>query len=160
MRRVVGSLGLAAVLGLTACGGGSGDTTAAAPPTTVYVAAPTTTILTGNDQASTPFCQLAKTYNDKYSSLATSLNDPAKLKVAATDAESAIRQAKDKAPAEIKADVNVVATTAGQLLAALQKSNFDYRNTSPTDLAKLQDPAFQTSLGRLLAYGQAHCGLT
>jgi len=159
MRRALGSLGLVTVLALTACGGGSDDKKAAAP-TTTFVPAPTTTVLTGNDQASTPFCQLAKTYNDKSEGLTTSLNDPVKLKAASTDAESAIRQAKDKAPAEIKADVSAVAITASQLLAALQKSNFVFANTSPSDLAKLQDPAFQASLGRLLAYGQAHCGLS
>ncbi len=149
---------MVAVLGLTACGGG--DKKAAAPPTTAYVPAPTTTLLTGNDQASTPFCQLAKTYSDKSDTLTASLNDPVKLKAASTDAESAIRQAKDKAPAEIKPDVSVVSTTAGQLLAALQKSNFVFANTSASDLAKLQDPGFQASLSRLLAYGQAHCGIS
>jgi hypothetical protein len=156
---MVGSLGLVAVLGLTACGG-SGDKKAAAPTTTtVYVAAPTTTLLTGNDQAGTAFCQQAKTFQTKYNALLPSLNDPVKLKAASTDLDSSITQAKATAPAAIKADVNVVAATASQILAALQKTNFDFKNT-PDAVTKLQDPAFQASLDRVLAYGQAHCGLT
>src|ERR687897_231130 len=57
--------------------------------------------------------------------LLPSVNDPVKLRAATTDAESAIRQAQATAPAEIKADVTVVATTAREALAALQRNNFD-----------------------------------
>jgi hypothetical protein len=160
MRRLVVSFGVVAALGLTACGGGSGKSTAAATTTTPTTVAPvTTTVATGNDQAGTQFCMLAKTYNDKYNSLLSSLGDPTKLKSVATDAESAIRQAQTTAPAAIKADVTVVATTASQVLAALQKANFVFGNTAPAEVAKLQDPGFQASLARLVAYGQAHCGL-
>ncbi|MDQ2827130.1 MAG: hypothetical protein M3Y04_09260 [Actinomycetota bacterium] len=158
MRRVVGSLGLVAVLALTACGG-SGDKKAAAPTTTVYVAAPTTTLLTGNDQAGTAFCQQTKNFQAKYNALLPSVNDPVKLKAASTDLDSSLSQAKSTAPPEIKGDVNVVATTASQVLAALQKTNFVFANSTDA-VTKLQDPAFQTSLDRVLAYGQAHCGLS
>jgi len=117
-----------------------------------------TTIIQGHDQAGTPFCQLAKTYTDKYSVLLSSASDPVKLKAATTDAEAAIRQAQATAPAEIKPDVTVVATTASQVLAALQKNNFDVTKTP--EVSKLQDPAFQASFAKLNAYGQAHCGIS
>lgn len=157
MRRLVVTLGVAAALGLSACGGSDSQKTAATtvPPVT---AAPTTTILTGNDQAGTPFCKLAKTYTEKYGTLLSSAGDPAKLKAATTDAESAIRQAQATAPPEIKPDVTVVATTAGQVLAGLQKNNFDLGKTP--EVSKLQDPAFQSSFTKLTTYGQAHCGLS
>jgi hypothetical protein len=158
MRRLVVTMGLVAVLGLTACGGGSdGKDKAAAttvpPPTTP----PTTVLVSGNDQANTPFCKLAKTYTEKYSTLLASAGDPAKLKAATTDAESAIRQAQTTAPAEIKPDVTVVATTAGQVLTALQKNSFDIGKTP--EVSKLQEPGFQTSFANLNRYTQAHCGL-
>jgi hypothetical protein len=155
MRRLVVSVGLAAVLGLTGCGGGSDDEKAAPPPTT---SPPVTTSPVGNDQASTPFCQLAKTYTEKFAALLPSASDPVKLKAATTDAESAIRQAKATAPAEIKADVTVVATTASDALTALQKNNFDLSKT-PDAVTKLQDPAFQASFAKLNNYARAHCGL-
>ncbi len=150
---------MVAVLALTGCGGGSSGTKAAPTTTTVYVAAPTTTLLTGNDQASTPFCQQSRIFQAKYTALAPSLNDPVKLRAASTDLDASLTQAKSTAPTEIKADVAVVATTASQVLAALQKSNFVFANT-PDAVTKLQDPTFQASLDRVLAYGQAHCGLS
>ena len=153
MRRLVLSVGLAAVLGLTGCGGGGDDDDAAPAQTTP---APATTALLGNDQAGTPFCGLARTYTEKFSTLLTVANDPVKLRAATTDAEAAIRQAQSSAPAEIKADVTAVATTAAQVLAALQRNNFDLAKTS--DVTKLQEPAFQTSLANLTRYARAHCG--
>ena len=153
MRRLVVSLGLVAVLGLTGCGGGDDDDAAPAPTT----AAPSTTALVGNDQAGTPFCGLARTYTEKFSTLLAVANDPAKLKAATTDAEAAIRQAQTTAPAEIKSDVGVVATTAKEVLAALQKNNFDLSKTP--EVSKLQEPRFQTSLASMNRYARAHCGV-
>jgi hypothetical protein len=152
MRRFVVSLGLAAALALTGCGGGSDDDAAPAQTT----AAPTTAAV-GNDQAGTPFCGLARTYNEKFSTLLTVANDPVKLRAATTDAEAAIRQAQSTAPAEVKPDVTVVATTAGQVLAGLQKNNFDLSRT--TEVTKLQEPAFQAALANLNRYARAHCGV-
>ncbi len=154
MRRLVVTIGLAAALALTGCGGGGDDEDAAPAPTTV---APSTTALIGNDQAGTPFCGLARTYTEKFSTLLTVANDPAKLRAATTDAESAIRQARTQAPAEIKADVTRVAETASQVLAALQKNNFDLGRTS--EITKLQEPAFQASLANMNRYARAHCGV-
>jgi hypothetical protein len=153
MRRLVVSVGLAAVVGLTGCGGGSDKK--AAPTSTLPTV---TTTPVGNDQASTPFCQLAKTYTEKFAALLPSANDPVKLRAATTDAEAAIRQAKATAPTEIKADVNVVANTAGDALAALQKKNFVLAD-APEAVTKLQEPAFQTAFDNLTKFTRAHCGV-
>jgi ABC-type glycerol-3-phosphate transport system substrate-binding protein len=155
MGRLMGSVALAAVLGLTACGGGGSDDKAA--QTTPSSAAPATTAAVGNDQAGTPFCQLARTYTEKYNTLLANASDPVKLRAVTTDAESAIRQAQASAPAEVKADVTVVASTASQVLAALQKNNFDLAKTP--EVSKLQDPGFQTSFANLNRYARAHCGV-
>ncbi len=154
MRRLFLSVGLVAVLGLAACGGGdSGDD--AAPATTT--APPPTAAVVGNDQAGTPYCGLARTYTEKFSTILASANDPVRLRAVTTDAEAAIRQAQSTAPAEIKSDVTVVATTARQVLTALQKNNFDLAGTS--EITKLQEPAFQTSLANMNRYARAHCGV-
>ncbi len=154
MRRLVLTLGLAAVLGLAGCGGGDSDDDAAPAPTT---APPPTAAVVGNDQASTPFCGLARTYTEKFNTILASASDPVKLRAVTTDAESAIRQAQSTAPAEIKPDVTVVATTATQVLNALQKNNFDLAKTG--EVTKLQEPAFQTSFANLNRYARAHCGV-
>ncbi len=156
MPRLPVTLALVVVIGLFGCGGDSEETatTTTLPPTT---AAPTTALPTGNDQAGTPFCALARTYNEKANGIATSAGDPAKLRAAVTDAESAIRRAKDVAPASIKADVTKVATTASEVMAGLQKNNYDLAATP--EVTKLQDPAFQKSFGAVYAYARAHCGI-
>ena len=148
-------MGLTAVLGLAGCGGGGSDDDAAPASSTIP---PPTTALVGNDQIGTPFCQLARTYTEKFSGLLIAANDPVKLRAATTDAESAIRQAQATAPAEIKADVTVVATAAKDALTALQKNNFDLSRT-PEALTRLQEPAFQTSFASLNRYSRAHCGV-
>lgn len=161
MRRLVVTVGVAALLGLTACSSGSGDKTAAESTTTVPPSIPATTttlLVKGNDQASTPFCQLAVTYSERFAAVLPSASDPAKLKAATTDAESAIRQAQSTAPAAIKPDVTVVASTARQVLVALQKNNFDISKTP--EITKLQDPTFQDAFANLNRYTQAHCGLS
>ena len=154
MRRLFLSVGLAAILGLTGCGGGDSDDEAA--PTTTTAPQPTAAVV-GNDQAGTPFCGLARTYTEKFSTILAAANDPVKLKAVTTDAEAAIRQAQSTAPAEIKRDVTVVATTAGQVLKALQKNNYDLAGTS--EITKLQEPAFQTSLANMNRYARARCGI-
>ncbi len=153
MRRLVVSLSLVAVLGLAGCGGGGDDDAAPAQTT----AAPSTTAAVGNDQAGTPFCGLARTYTEKFSTLLAVANDPTKLRAATTDAEAAIRQAQTTAPAEIKSDVGVVANTAKDVLAALQKNNFDLSRTP--EVAKLQEPGFQAALASMNRYARAHCGV-
>jgi len=156
MRRPFFALALVAVLALGACGGKSAEKTAATtlPPTT---AAPVDTVARGSDQAGTPFCQLAKTYSDKSDAIAVSITDPVALKAAATDAEAAIRQAQAVAPAAVKSDVAKVAKTASEVLAGLKKSNYAFANTP--ELAKIQDPAFQSSLTKVTDYARAHCGV-
>ena len=154
MRRLVVVIGLAAGLALTGCGK-KGDSSEKAAATTTLP--PTTAVAVGSDQAGTPFCQLARTYTEKYGTLLLAAGDPAKLKAATTDAESAIRQAQSQAPAEIKSDVAVVATTAKEVLAALQKNNFDLSKTP--EVSKLQEPGFQASLANMNRYARAHCGV-
>lgn len=154
MRRLVVSIGLAALLGLTGCGGGDSDDDAA--PVTTSPPPSTAVVPANNDQAGTPFCKLAKTFIDRIPNLTTA--NGATLRSATTDAESAIRQARDTAPAEIKSDVTVVAATASQALAGLQRNNFD-RNKTP-EMALLNDQNFRLSLSKVLLYAQAHCGLS
>ncbi len=151
MRRLLGTLGLIGALALTACGGGSDDK---ASPTT---AGPVTTAAIGNDQAGTPFCGLARTLEPKLTAVVANLSDKAKLRTAATDAEATISQAQGAAPAEIKTDVNTVATTAGTVLAALRKNDFDLAKTP--EFSKLQEPAFQNAYGNVNRWARAHCGV-
>ena len=98
MRRLVVTLGLVAVLGLTGCGGGGDDDDAAPAQTT---AAPATTALVGNDQAGTPFCGLARTYTEKFSTLLAVANDPTKLRASFGGYESVFDRGKQSGPTHL-----------------------------------------------------------
>ncbi len=152
MRRLLGTLGLLGALAVGGCGGGSGDDKAS--PTT---AAPATTAAVGNDQAGTPFCGLARTLEPKLTAVLANLSDKVKLRAAAADAESTITQAQNTAPTEIKADVGTLATTAGSVLAALRKNDFDISKTPES--SKLQEPGFITAYTNVNRYTRAHCGV-
>ena len=158
MRRLAASLGLIAALALTACGGGDDDDAAPATTTAPATTAAPAADVRGNDQAGTPFCQLARTYTEKSSTLLAAANDPPRLRAATTDAEAAIRQAQATAPAEIKTDVTTVATAAREVLTLLERNNFDLSRT-PEAVGKLTEPKFQTSLANLNRYARAHCGV-
>jgi hypothetical protein len=153
MRRFLGTLGLLGALALAGCGGGSDDKGTAAATTV----APATTVAVGNDQATTPFCGLARTLEPKLTAVVANLSDKTKLRAAATDADTTISQAQSTAPAAIKSDVTVVASTASTVLAALRKNDFDVSKTP--EFSKLQEPAFATAFANVNAYTRAHCGV-
>ena len=153
MRRFLGTLGLIGALALSGCGGGGDDDDKA----TATTAAPATTAAVGNDQAGTPFCGLARTLEPKLTAVVANLSDKAKLRTATADAETTISQAQSTAPAEIKADVTTVASTASTVVAALRKNDFDVSKTP--EFSKLQEPAFQNAFANVNRYTRAHCGV-
>jgi len=155
MRRLRVSLGLVALLALAGCGRGDSDQTA--PTTVPPTVAPTTTLPRGSDEAATPFCGLARTYAEKSTAVQAEAKDPAKVRAAATDAESAIPRAQAVAPAAVKADVAVVARTVADVLATLRTNN--YAVNAPSVQAKVLDAAFLKSFTAVYAYARAHCGV-
>lgn len=148
---------------LVLLGGCSGDDKdkASSTPTTSASAVTTTgrpvdSSFTGQNSAQ--FCTLAKTYNDRFSTVNTA-STPAQLRIVAQEGRTAINQAASAAPAEIKADVQVIANTFGALIGELEKVNFDVSKMSPTAVSSLQAPEFQTSTTRFQAYLRSVCGI-
>jgi hypothetical protein len=128
------------------------STSVAPLPTTVV---PVNTSFTG--QGSAQFCALAKTYSDKFANVGTA-NTPAQLRSISQDASTAISQAAAAAPAEIKADAQVVSNAFVALFAELQRANFDITKVSPTAFTSLQTPEVSTATTRFQAYLRTVCG--
>ncbi len=164
MRSTLVTCGLALVL-LTGCSSGGGKDTASSTPTTAAPAAtgPSTTVrpvdtsFTGQNSAQ--FCTLAKTYNERFSNV-NAASSPAQLRTAAQEGRTAINQAASAAPAEIKPDVQVIATAFTALFTELEKANFDVSKMSPAALSSLQAPEFQASTTRFQAYLRTVCGIS
>jgi hypothetical protein len=153
--RLLATCGLAAAL-LAGCS--SDDNKATTAPTTAgttAAAGPTTTVrpvdtsFTG--QNSGQFCDLAKTYNDRFAKVGAATT-PAQLKTVSQDARNAISQAAAVAPSEIKNDATIVSNGFSSLFTELDKANYDVTKVSPGAFGALQSPEFQTASIRLQAY--------
>ena len=162
--KVLAACGIA-LLVLTGCSGGDDDKSAA--PTTAPSGAantgPTTTVrpvdtsFTG--QNSTQFCALARTYNERFTSVSGN-STPAQLRTLSREGQTAISQAVSAAPAEIKKDVEVIANTFNVFLAELEKVNFEAARLSPNALQALSAPEFQQATLRFQSYSRTVCGVS
>ena len=161
MRRTLAACGLA-LLVLAGCSGGDDDTATPAPSTTAPAAAggPTTSLRTVDTnftgQGSAEFCNLARTYTERSSQLGPSAT-PAQLRTVAREGQTAINQALNAAPAEIKNDVQIIATAFGGLLTDLETANYDVTKVAPASFARLQAPEFGTASQRFQAYVRNVC---
>lgn len=147
-----------ALILLSACGGG-GDKKEAAPTTAApaATAAPgASTAPTFSGQGSAQFCGLARTYNERFTSVSPNAT-PAQLRTVAREGQTALTEAVRSAPAEIKADLEVLARTFTTLLAELEKVNFEITRLPPAAIQALSTPEFQASTVRFQAYLRDVC---
>lgn len=156
--------GAVALLVMAGCSGG--DDKDAATGTTAPAATtggPTTTIRPVNTsftgQNSAQFCTLAKTYNERFSKVSANPT-PAELRTVTREGQTAITQAVNAAPPEIKKDVEVISAAFTTLLAELEKVNFEAARLPPAALGSLSAPEFAQSTTRFQAYIRNVCGVT
>ena len=157
MRRALAAVALLTLL-LAGCSDDSDDDSAAGTTTTV---ASTTSISVDTNftgEGSERFCELARTYRERLDELGTT--DPTQLRALATEAETAIKEAQEVAPEEIKGDVQLVAAASISFFEVLAAANYDLTKVSPDALSGLQRPEVQASTQRLTAYTQNVCGIT
>ena len=150
-----------ALLVLTGCSSGGDDKDAApaastAPTTTVRPADPNFT-----GQGSAEFCALARTYTERSANVGNpASSSPAQLRTLANEGRTAITQAANAAPLEIKADVQLIATTFTALLAELEKVNYDFAKITPAVFAPLQTPEFGRASQRFQVYTRDVCKIS
>ena len=153
-----------ALIVMTGCSGGDDDNDAASNTTAPPAATgPTTTVLSTNTsftgQNSAQFCGLARTYNERFSKVSANPT-PAELRTVTREGQTAITQAVNAAPAEIKRDVEVIATAFNGLLAELEKVNFEVARLPPAAFGSLSTPEFTQATTRFNAYARNVCGVT
>lgn len=161
IRSTLAACGLA-LLVLTSCSSGDDDKEAAPAASTTAPAGPTTTLPavtpTFTGQGSAEFCGLARTYTDRFASVGSpTASSPAQLRTLANEGKTAITQAANTAPPEIKADVQLISTTFTGLLAELEKVNYDFTKVTAAVFAPLQTPEFGRASQRFQAYSRDVC---
>ena len=155
IRRTLGVCAFA-VLGLAGCSGDDNP-----PPNRAPASAPSTAVsvppsFTG--QGSAQFCALAKTYNDRFTSVGPNPT-PAQLRNLMREGQATITEALNAAPEEIKADLQVLANSVTGLQAELERVNFDVSRVPPAALGQLSTPQFQAASTRFQAYTRTVCGV-
>ena len=160
IRSTLAACGLA-LLVLAGCSSGDDDNDAA-PAASTAPAGPTTTALPADPnftgQGSTEFCNLARTYTERSANVGNpATSSPAQLRALANEGRTAITQAADAAPPEIKADVQLIATTFTNLIAELEKVNYDGTKLTQAAFAPLQTPEFGRASQRFQAYNRDVC---
>ena len=152
-----------ALVVMTGCSGGDDDKDSASNTTTPAAAGPTTTALTTNTsftgQNSAQFCTLAKTYTERFGKVGATPT-AAELRTLAREGQTAITQAVNAAPAEIKRDVEVISTAFNTLVSELEKVNYDAPRLPPAAFSSLSAPEFTQATTRFNAYVRNVCGVT
>jgi len=148
LQKTLAAIAVLSLVVLAGCSGGDDDDDAA--PTTAAAGAggPTTTVrpvdTSFSGQNSAQFCALARTYSERANAFGSNPT-PAQLRTATREGQTAITQAVNAAPAEIKPE--------------LEKVNFEPARMPPAALQPLQTPEFQQSTTRFQAYGRSVCGI-
>lgn len=149
---------LLAVLLLASCSDGGSDpspSTAASGP----VAATTTVAPTFSGAGSERFCALARTAWARQGELATVAPSADAVRDQVTEAADATRAMVAVAPAEIAADVRVIAGAYDALLERLRRAAFDPSVLASATADAFGAPAVQTAGQRLTAYQRTVCGI-
>jgi len=143
--RIVVAVVVAAII--AGCGGGG-----SAKSTTASTAA-------GDSATQGPdeFCGLIKTYSDRLAGLSQASSTPTQIRSFAQDLGSAITSAVAAAPADIKADVTVVAGAADDYLASLKSADYDLAKLPPDAAQGFQAPDVAAAAARLQTYSHDVC---
>ena len=162
MRTSLGRLavlaGVVVPLALTACGGGSSKEKQAAPaasaPSSTAASQPVGTSFTG--EGSADYCRLARDYSES-SKKFNAPNTPDELRQVFQEAQNDIHSALAVAPAEIKADVQTIATGLSSIIKAMEAAGYDVTRlgTTPPSLP----PNFDAASQRIDAYTRDVCHL-
>jgi pectin methylesterase-like acyl-CoA thioesterase len=152
-----------ALIVMTGCSGGDDKDSASNTTAPPAATGPTTTVLSTNTsftgQNSAQFCNLARTYNERFSKVSANPT-PAELRTVTREGQTAITQAVNAAPVEIKKDVEVIAAAFNGLLAEMEKVNFEVTRLPPTAFASLSAPEFTQATTRFNSYVRSVCGVT
>ncbi len=158
---------------LAGCGGDNSSPSAQSPTTTAAGGTSgsnaSTTSPSFSGSGSSDFCNFAKDLQNSDIGSSLDSDNSTNLKADLDKVRDALSQAKDKAPAEIKADVATVADEFQKYNDILAK--YDYDPQKLTDAAQkdpqvlqqatavLGDPKYQAASDRVSAYAEQVCGI-
>lgn len=149
MRRSLVAVALVCVVGLVGCGGDD-EEEAATTETTTATTAPATPGRGGR------FCELLRSYNDKYNRT-RNVTEPEQLRDLLRTARTDVREAQEVAPPEIKADAEIVARIIDEYVRELEKVDFRTNRIPAEMVQRLLSPEFLGAAQRIEAYGRANC---
>jgi hypothetical protein len=172
--RAAAVLAVAGVM-LAACGGGSktlsvnvtspnppvqtsAATTPSAPASVPPTSVPPTTSTPATDTGAS-FCKYAKTEKSQVADevKAFEADSPAQLAAFEQRALSAVTALAASAPASVRSAVKTVVTADQAFFNQLKAAHFDYAKLNPSDVEKINTPAFVRATHTIVNYFQTKC---
>ncbi len=148
MRRSLVAVALVCVVALVGCGDDD-DESASSGVTTATTAAAT-------PGRGGRFCELLRSYNDKYNRT-RNVTEPEQLRDLLRTARTDVKEAQEVAPPEVKADSELVARVIDEYVKELEKVDFQTSRIPADTLQRLLSPDFLAAAQRIEAYGRANC---
>ena len=143
---------LVACLALAGCSSSDDGDSAASSTTVPAVTTSTRTVDTRfTGEGSADFCKFIADFSASQQQVSATAT-PASLEIAFRDSLTAIDQAVEVAPAEIKPDVVKISETFKSVQTAAAAVNFEVAKMSADAIGVLQDPEFLDSVTRMQAY--------
>ena len=145
MRRSLVALAVVFVVGLAGCGGDDDSEESSSTPTTATASA-----------RGGRFCELLRSYSDRFART-RSVSEPGQLRDLLRDARSDIKEAREVAPPDVKADAENVARVFDEYVTALEKVDYNASRV-PVDVAqRLAAPEFVSGGQRIEVYARTNC---
>jgi len=112
--------------------------------------------------AGADYCGLARQYFKAFERFGQA-GTPSELRSYYRDASAAVDRARQVAPTEVRADLEVVADTLGALTAGLEGIGYDFSRVGslpPELVARLRSQQFIDSSTRVASYSRDRCGIS
>ena len=153
-------MGLALLAVAVACGGGDDNaspesTTTAPEPTTITT---TTTVASFTGAGSGEFCAQAQQAEEKLTGMAQAPSSPEAARNIFTSVADSLQALADQAPAEIKADVAVIARAYRELVRDLEALGWQGSEMAGKIATRINQPDVRDASGRLETYRVQVCG--
>lgn len=153
MRRVLVMVGVLGLLGLGGCSRGATDQ--ASPRPVARATSTTDPVFSGEGRER--FCPLVRATDERLSGLSAAGSRPDDVRRLYSAAQQAVEDLADAAPAEVRADVRVIAKAYDEFIGELREARYDPAKVSPDARQKLQSPRVKAAGERLDAYRSKVC---
>lgn len=115
----------------------------------------------GGARSGGDYCDLAKSLDEEnpFEGETPDFSNPSAFEKALATFQTKGRAVLKSAPAEIKADLELLLSATAEIGDALKAADYDFAKMDPATFAKFQDPKYQEASDRVEEYNKRVCGI-